>query len=132
MLIPIIKLSTSSHVLSEEFRPSRIFQIICWILAVIVICFDIYLFIQHAVDVRSAAIIGVFAIFYISFLIYLMWKPLENKDVIDSIDGWMSLPQNEDDFQLEEQEADTHKITRNKGKHHATNSRDSSEEIYSL
>lgn len=122
VLIPIIKLSTSPRVLSEEFRPSKYLQVICWILAVIVIAFDIYLFMQHATDLQSAIVIGVFGTVYIIFLIYLTWKPLESK-VPDTVDGWMSLPQTEDDLQLAEGS--------NSKKHTVMNNSDS-EEIYPL
>jgi natural resistance-associated macrophage protein len=123
VLIPIIKLSTSSLVLSKEFRPSTIFQIICWILAAIVVAFDIYLFMQHATDLKSAILIGVIGTLYILFLIYLVWKPLENNT---NIDGWMSLPQNENDLPLIEQEPTNSKP---RSRQHAVNNSDS-EEIY--
>ncbi|GAA5800892.1 hypothetical protein HPULCUR_006331 [Helicostylum pulchrum] len=93
VLIPIIKLSTSSNILSKEFRPSKLLQFICWLLTLVVISFDIYLFVKHATDILTSVLIGVTGTIYIVFLIYLVWKPLQETD--KPADGWMSLPQHE-------------------------------------
>ncbi|OAD08375.1 hypothetical protein MUCCIDRAFT_118434, partial [Mucor lusitanicus CBS 277.49] len=73
VLIPIIKLSTSPHVLSKEFRPSLFMQITCWGLTLVVIAFDIFLFVIHATNLTSAIIIGVTGVIYLLFLVYLVW-----------------------------------------------------------
>ncbi|GAA5816213.1 hypothetical protein MFLAVUS_009739 [Mucor flavus] len=95
VLIPIIKLSTSSHILSKEFRPSKLLQFICWILTLVVISFDIFLFVKHATDILTSVLIGITGTIYIVFLIYLVWKPLQETDNPLPEDGWMSLPQHE-------------------------------------
>ncbi|GAN01137.1 solute carrier family 11 member 1 [Mucor ambiguus] len=97
VLIPIIKLSTSPHVLSKEFRPSLFMQITCWGLTLVVIAFDIFLFVIHATNLTSAVIIGIVGVIYLIFLVYLVWKPLETPKLSATEDGWMSLPQNEND-----------------------------------
>lgn len=98
VLIPIIKLSTSPHVLSKEFRPSLFMQITCWGLTLVVIALDIFLFVNHATNFTSAIIIGVTGVIYLLFLVYLVWKPLETPTLSATEDGWMSLPQNENDM----------------------------------
>ncbi|KAI8988870.1 natural resistance-associated macrophage protein-domain-containing protein [Pilobolus umbonatus] len=92
VLIPIIKLSTSSHVLSEEFRPSLLLQITCWLLTLIVIGFDVFLFVKHATSVAMIITIIVSGFAYMAFLVYLVWKPLEVQGGSKE-DGWMSIPQ---------------------------------------
>ncbi|KAI9478131.1 MAG: natural resistance associated macrophage protein [Benjaminiella poitrasii] len=103
VLIPIIKLSISPNVLSKEFRPSIFLQITCWSLTIIVVAFDIFLFINHATNRASAIMIGVFGTVYLLFLVYLVWKPLSydnNKNLSSTEDGWMSLPQHEDEMDV--------------------------------
>ncbi|KAI8387483.1 natural resistance-associated macrophage protein-domain-containing protein [Blakeslea trispora] len=100
VLIPIIKLSTSPQILSGEFRPSFLMQIACWTLTFIVVAFDILLFMKHAVTQSSAIVIGISGIVYISFLIYLIWKPIESSE--SAGDGWMSLPQHDEQDEEEE------------------------------
>lgn len=98
MLIPIIKLSTSSNILSKEFIISKILQFICWVLILIVIAFDIFLFVKHATSILTSVIIGLTGTIYMIFLIYLVWKPLQVNQAINSTeDGWMSLPQHDSD-----------------------------------
>ncbi|KAI8372277.1 hypothetical protein EDC96DRAFT_500552 [Choanephora cucurbitarum] len=69
-------------------------QIACWTLTFIVVAFDILLFMKHAVNQSSAIIIGVSGTIYLSFLIYLIWKPIETSE--STGDGWMRLPQHDD------------------------------------
>jgi hypothetical protein len=135
VLIPIIKLSTSSNILSKEFRPSSILQLICWILTGIVISFDIFLFAKHATDLISSITIGVVGTIYILFLIYLIWKPLDiGSNVINNTsteDGWMSLPQHDDiDYDLNDNE-DSPALSSNSNSRR-NHSDDDAEEIYAL
>ncbi|KAL0140581.1 natural resistance-associated macrophage protein-domain-containing protein [Mucor lusitanicus] len=129
VLIPIIKLSTSPHVLSKEFRPSLFMQITCWGLTLVVIAFDIFLFVIHATNLTSAIIIGVTGVIYLLFLVYLVWKPLETPTLSATEDGWMSLPQNENDvddsFTSDEPEGSSNRRSNNKYDEDA-------EEIYAL
>lgn len=73
-------------------------QIICWGLTLVVIAFDIFLFVIHATNLTSAIIIGITGVVYLMFLVYLVWKPLETSKLAATEDGWISLPQNEDDL----------------------------------
>lgn len=127
VLIPIIKLSTSPNVLSKEFRPSLFMQITCWGLTLVVIAFDIFLFIIHATNLTSAIIIGITGVIYLIFLVYLVWKPLEAPKLSATEDGWMSLPQNENDvddsFTSEEAESSNRRTNKYD---------DDAEEIYAL
>lgn len=119
VLIPIIKLSTSPSILSKEFRPSTILQSTCWILTVIVVAFDIFLFVKHATNLATSLLIGITGTIYVLFLIYLTWKPLEPTNMTaSSEDGWMRLPQNDSD------------IDQPQRRNHANN--DDAEEIYAL
>jgi natural resistance-associated macrophage protein len=78
--------------MSIEFRPALILQIVCWLLTAVVVAFDIFLFIQHVTNVTSAVAIGVGGAVYLIFLVYLIWKPLQ-----DQQSGWMSVPQDEEE-----------------------------------
>ncbi|CAO3635316.1 unnamed protein product [Mucor hiemalis] len=119
VLIPIIKLSTSPNILSKEFRPSSILQFTCWILTIIVVAFDIFLFVKHATNLATSLLIGITGTVYLLFLIYLTWKPLEPTTMIaSSEDGWMSLPQNDND------------VDQPQRRNHTNN--DDAEEIYAL
>lgn len=63
-----------------------------------VISFDIFLFVKHATSLLTSILIGVTGTIYMLFLIYLVWKPLQvNQPLNSTQDGWMSLPQHEDD-----------------------------------
>lgn len=65
----------------------------------VVIGFDIYLFIKHAINLWAAIIIGISGTIYLLFLVYLVWKPLEiNAETTCTEDGWMSLPQHDNDL----------------------------------
>lgn len=124
VLIPIIKLSTSPNILSKEFTPSIILQVTCWTLTLIVIAFDIFLFVKHATDLVTSLAIGITGTIYIIFLIYLTWKPLEvskNGVATSTEDGWMRLPQHEE--LVEDQPA----IQRRRN-----DDNDDSDEIYAL
>lgn len=59
------------------------------------ISFDIFLFVKHATDILTSVLIGITGTIYIVFLIYLVWKPLQETDNPLPEDGWMSLPQHE-------------------------------------
>ncbi|KAK4510332.1 uncharacterized protein ATC70_004762 [Mucor velutinosus] len=127
VLIPIIKLSTSPHVLSKEFRPSLFMQITCWGLTLVVIAFDIFLFIIHATNLTSAIIIGITGVIYLIFLVYLVWKPLETPRLSATEDGWMSLPQNENDVDGSFTSDEPESSNRRNNKYD-----DDAEEIYAL
>ncbi|KAI7903370.1 natural resistance-associated macrophage protein-domain-containing protein [Cokeromyces recurvatus] len=131
VLIPIIKLSTSSNILSKEFRPSTILQITCWSLTVIVIAFDIFLFIKHATSQGTAIVIGISGTIYLLFLVYLLWKPLcrAHNLSIEESDDWMSLSQ----YDTMENSFDESPLlslnNSNKSNHHVNNN---IEEVYSI
>lgn len=137
VLIPIIKLSTSPNILSKEFRPSLVLLVTCWILTLIVIGFDIYLFIKHAINLWAAIIIGISGTIYLLFLVYLVWKPLEinDKTIAATEDGWMSLPQHDDELDDPVSSLDN---SLNSSNHYNNNNRrankfdDDAEEIYAL
>ncbi|KAI8990991.1 natural resistance-associated macrophage protein-domain-containing protein [Mycotypha africana] len=92
VLIPIIKISTSSHILPREFRPSSILQVTCWILTAIVIAFDIFLVLQHVTSLSSALGIGICGTAFLLFLVYLCFKSLVHTNNSSSDgDEWMAL-----------------------------------------
>ena len=75
-----------------------ILQSICWLLTLIVVSFDIFLFVKHATDIYTSLLIGITGSVYIAFLIYLVWKPLETTVKTNATeDGWMSLPQHDEE-----------------------------------
>jgi hypothetical protein len=68
-LIPILKLSSSTYAMSTEFQISNVLYAICWLLAGVVIAFDIFLFTTylHAIpSVWIAVLLG------ISYLVRLL------------------------------------------------------------
>ncbi|KAF7729633.1 hypothetical protein EC973_004006 [Apophysomyces ossiformis] len=80
VLIPIMKLSTSSSVVPAEFRPSIFMNCLCWLLTGIVVVFDVFLFAKHI------------------FLMWLAWLPLDfdqNKGYAS--DGWVQVPMDDHD-----------------------------------
>ncbi|KAI8576749.1 hypothetical protein K450DRAFT_255393 [Umbelopsis ramanniana AG] len=95
-LIPILKLSSSTRVMSAEFQISNVLYTICWILAAIVIGFDIFLFSTYLHAIPSVWVAIVLGISYLMFLGYLIWLPIRKQD---ENDGWMSLPQDEADVE---------------------------------
>ncbi|KAJ2956837.1 hypothetical protein NQZ79_g7362 [Umbelopsis isabellina] len=99
-LIPILKLSASTYVMSSEFQVSNVMYAICWTLAGVVIVFDIFLFTTYLNELPHVWIAIVLGVAYLAFIAYLVRLPLLEKE---SQDGWMSIPQNELDDHDEEQ-----------------------------
>ncbi|KAG2183752.1 hypothetical protein INT43_006763 [Umbelopsis isabellina] len=99
-LIPILKLSASTYVMSSEFQVSNVMYAICWTLAGVVIVFDIFLFTTYLNELPHVWIAIVLGIVYLAFIAYLVRLPLLEKE---SEDGWMSIPQHELDDHDEEQ-----------------------------
>ncbi|CAO3695290.1 unnamed protein product [Umbelopsis ramanniana] len=93
-LIPILKLSSSTRVMSTEFQISNTLYTICWILAAVVIGFDIFLFSTYLHAIPSVWVAILLGISYLVFLGYLIWLPVREQE---ENDGWMSLPQDEAD-----------------------------------
>lgn len=76
----------------------------------VVISFDIFLFVKHATTILTSVMIGLTGTIYMIFLIYLVWKPLQvNQTVNSTEDGWMSLPQHDSD-EAERPEQETYAL----------------------
>ncbi|CAO3679830.1 unnamed protein product [Umbelopsis vinacea] len=93
-LIPILKLSSSTYAMSTEFQISNVLYAICWLLAGVVIAFDIFLFTTYLHAIPSVWIAVLLGISYLLFLAYLIWLPIREHE---NDDGWMTLPQDEND-----------------------------------
>ncbi|KAG2223121.1 hypothetical protein INT45_005677 [Circinella minor] len=102
VLIPILKLCASTSVMSPEFTTSTIMHIICWLLTAVVIGFNVFLFITHISSWSSFALISLFGFFYLAFIAYLAWLPLDYKPKTNhnDDDGWMAIPENDDDEEI--------------------------------
>ncbi|KAI9274444.1 natural resistance-associated macrophage protein-domain-containing protein [Phascolomyces articulosus] len=101
VLIPILKLCASTAVMSTEFTTSTLMHIICCLLTCVVIGFNVFLFITHITSAWSFALISIFGFFYLAFIAYLAWLPLDYVPKSNSDDdGWMAIPENSDDEEI--------------------------------
>lgn len=69
VLIPILKLSASSAVMSDEFKSSTLVYCICWVLTAIVVAFNSFLCVSHVTGLGSLIAAVVFGTIYM--VIYL-------------------------------------------------------------
>ena len=65
VLIPILKLCSSTAVMSAEFTTSTVMHIICWLLTAVVVGFNCFLFISHISSWVSFMFIGLFGVIYL-------------------------------------------------------------------
>ncbi|KAI9497820.1 natural resistance-associated macrophage protein-domain-containing protein [Zychaea mexicana] len=102
VLIPILKLCSSTAVMSAEFTTSTVLHVICWLLTGVVVGFNVFLFVTHITSVWSFVMIGAFGLVYLAFLAYMVWLPLDYvpKGANSDDDGWMAIPENSDDEEI--------------------------------
>ena len=65
VIIPIVKLSSAAVVMSSEFRLSRVMHIVSWILTVVIIGFNIFLFVSHVNGPISLAVFVILGSIYV-------------------------------------------------------------------
>ncbi|RCH99041.1 hypothetical protein CU097_015177 [Rhizopus azygosporus] len=76
-IIPILKLTASSKIMSPNFKNSLIMNLIAWSISFIVIGFNVYLFLNYLDDLSWPTYAVVFGLIYFAFVVYLIYMPLE-------------------------------------------------------
>lgn len=76
-IIPILKLTASSKIMSPNFKNSLIMNLIAWSISFIVIGFNVYLFLNYLDDLSWPTYAVVFGFIYFAFVVYLIYMPLE-------------------------------------------------------
>ncbi|GAN10342.1 ferrous ion membrane transporter DMT1 [Mucor ambiguus] len=79
-VIPILKLTASQRVMTKVFKNSVITNIVCWAISFIVIGFNVHLVIDYLDELQWPLYAMVFCVMYFSFVLYLIYKPLEIPD----------------------------------------------------
>ncbi|KAG2199327.1 hypothetical protein INT47_012961 [Mucor saturninus] len=83
-IIPILKLTASSQIMTHTFKNSRITNYVCWMISFIVIGFNVYLFFNYLQELHWPPYAVLFSIIYFSFVLYLIWIPLEVSETKES------------------------------------------------
>lgn len=65
VIIPIVKLSSAAVVMSSEFKLSRAMHIVSWMLTVVIIGFNIFLFVSHVTGPISLAVFIILGSIYV-------------------------------------------------------------------
>ncbi|KAG1469749.1 hypothetical protein G6F56_003077 [Rhizopus delemar] len=76
-IIPILKLTASSKIMSTAFKNSTMVNIVAWLISFIVVGFNIRLFLNYLDDLDWPAYAVIFSLIYFIFVAYLMYIPLE-------------------------------------------------------
>ena len=86
-VIPILKLTGSQRIMTKVFKNTIATNIVCWIISFIVIGFNVHLVINYLDELQWPLYAVVFCIMYFSFVLYLIYIPLEIPDTkeIDEI-----------------------------------------------
>ncbi|KAI8975590.1 natural resistance-associated macrophage protein-domain-containing protein [Mycotypha africana] len=75
-IIPILKLTSAEKIMTKTFKNSRLTNFLCWSISIIVIIFNIYLFLNYLEDLDWPLYGVAFCILYLVFVIYLIYIPL--------------------------------------------------------
>ncbi|CAO3699559.1 unnamed protein product [Rhizopus stolonifer] len=76
-IIPILKLTASSKIMSTTFKNSTMVNIVAWLISFIVVGFNIRLFLNYLDDLDWPTYAVTFSLIYFIFVAYLMYIPLE-------------------------------------------------------
>jgi len=79
-VIPILKLTASQRVMTSVFKNSTVTNIVCWAISFIVIGFNVHLVIDYLDELQWPLYAVVFCVLYFSFVLYLIYIPLEIPD----------------------------------------------------
>ncbi|KAM3578536.1 hypothetical protein VKS41_008921 [Umbelopsis sp. WA50703] len=81
-VIPILKLSASRSIMTQEFQSPRWLSVICWVLSCIIIGFNILIFhtFLNEMELEFPYMIYFIACIYMLFLAYLIITPLRRSD----------------------------------------------------
>lgn len=79
-VIPILKLTASQRVMTNVFKNSTVTNIVCWAISFIVIGFNVHLVIDYLDELQWPLYAMVFCVLYFSFVLYLIYIPLEIPD----------------------------------------------------
>ncbi|CAO3627971.1 unnamed protein product [Cunninghamella echinulata] len=78
-VIPLLKLTSSSDIMTEYFKNKPFLNNICWIISWIVIGFNGYAFFTFIQEWDFSILLILFSIFYFCFVVYLIYLPLKKK-----------------------------------------------------
>jgi len=93
-LIPILKISSSANIMSKSFQTKYFWRIVSWLLASILICFNLFLFVVYLEELPNLYVGFVLGIIYFAFVVYLILLPLnenntEPKDInIENLESY--------------------------------------------
>ncbi|ORZ01583.1 natural resistance-associated macrophage protein-domain-containing protein [Syncephalastrum racemosum] len=90
VLIPILKLSASSAVMSDEFKSSTLVYCVCWVLTAIVVAFNSFLCVSHITGPGSLTAAVLFGTVYMTFLGWLIWTPVDYRP--EGSNEWTAIP----------------------------------------
>ncbi|CAG8761666.1 15620_t:CDS:2, partial [Racocetra persica] len=85
-LIPILKLTSSKNVMGT-FHIHHTFKYLTWILAFLLICFNLFMFITHLEELPNVYIGYTCGIIYFAFILYLILLPIGEKKAADIDDA---------------------------------------------
>ncbi|CAO3630138.1 unnamed protein product [Mucor hiemalis] len=79
-IIPILKLTASTRIMSKVFQNSIVTNIACWLISFTVIVFNMHLFANYLQELQWPLYAVVFSILYFAFVLYLVYTPLTTPD----------------------------------------------------
>ncbi|KAI7857412.1 natural resistance-associated macrophage protein-domain-containing protein [Circinella umbellata] len=77
VMVPILKLTSSSFIMTNDFKNKLIGRIVSWSISWIVIGFNIYLFGMFLDEMEWPLWMVLLSVIYLIFVAYLMYNPLE-------------------------------------------------------
>jgi len=75
-LIPILKISSSKNIMGKSFQTNFFWKSIAWLLATIIICFNLFLLVVYLEELPNLFLGYVLGISYFVFVTYLISLPL--------------------------------------------------------
>lgn len=76
-IIPILKLTASSKIMSSTFQNSALVNATAWLVSFIVIGFNVHLFLNYLDDLDWPTYAVIFGFIYFVFVAYLIYIPLD-------------------------------------------------------
>ncbi|KAI8088653.1 natural resistance-associated macrophage protein-domain-containing protein [Halteromyces radiatus] len=81
-VIPLLKLTSSSDIMTKQFKNTRTLDYICWSISWIVIGFNAYAFLTFIESFGFSLILTGFSIAYFGFIAYLVYSPLSSCEAL--------------------------------------------------
>ncbi|CAG8514035.1 3424_t:CDS:2 [Ambispora gerdemannii] len=76
-LLPILKLTSSNLVMGNTFSNHRFWKLVTWCLAIIIMCFNMYLFFVYLEELENKVLGYFWAIVYFIFIAYIALLPIQ-------------------------------------------------------